>query len=217
MNNDRAVQLEGGRLVLPVALHNTPKQDKFDRHGKIMCYLSDDGGKTWRRSKDVRQAKSPEGKEVALQEPGVVELKEGRLMMYCRTDAGSQYVAYSRDGGETWSEFGPSNIVSPLSPATIRRIPKTGDLLLAWNNHDQVGEQYRGKRTPFHVAISKDEGKTWQNVKTLADDPDGWYCYTAIEFVGDSVLLGHCAGSRQKDGGLAVTQITRFGVEWLYR
>ena len=78
-------------------------------------------------------------------------------------------------------------------------------------------ESYRGKRTPLNVAISKDDGKTWQNVKAIEDDPDGWYCYTAIEFVGDHVLLGHCAGNRKKDGGLSTTQVTRFSVDWLYR
>ena len=41
LNNDRAVQLKGGRLVLPVSLHNTPSQNRFDG-GVISCYLSDD-------------------------------------------------------------------------------------------------------------------------------------------------------------------------------
>jgi sialidase-1 len=65
------------------------------------------------------------------------------------------------------------------------------------------------------VAISKDEGKTWINRKNLDDDPDGWYCYTAMEFVGDRVLLGHCAGN-SKVGRLNLTQITLFDVDWLY-
>lgn len=216
LNNDRAVQLNSGRLVLPVALHNTPEQNRFVGQAVIMCYFSDDNGTTWRRSRDQRQATSPDGKAVTLQEPGVVELKDGRLMMFCRTNAGSQYVSYSRDGGDTWTPLGPSNIISPLSPASIERIPSTGDLLLVWNNHEGVDAKYRGKRTPFHAAISKDEGRTWQNVKTLEDDPDGWYCYTAIHFQGDHVLLGHCAGNRPKGTGLAVTQITRFSLDWLY-
>lgn len=216
LNNDRAVQLKSGRLVLPVALHNTPEQNRFVGQAVIMCYFSDDNGKTWQRSRDELQATAPDGKAVTLQEPGVVELKDGRLMMFCRTNAGSQYASYSRDGGDGWTPFGPSNIISPLSPASIERIPKTGDLLLVWNNHEDVDAQYRGKRTPFHVAISKDEGRTWQNIKLLEDNPDGWYCYTAIHFQDDHVLLGHCAGNRPKGTGLAVTQITRFSLDWLY-
>jgi photosystem II stability/assembly factor-like uncharacterized protein len=210
LNNDRAVQLKSGRLVLPVALHNTPAQNKFDSRGVISCYLSDDNGKTWRQSKTRQQ-----GDKLTLQEPGVIELKEGRLMMFCRTPHGSQYVSYSQDQGDTWTAFEPSNIQSPQSPATIERIPQTGDLLMVWNNHDNVDEVYRGKRTPFHVAVSRDEGKTWEKIKTLEDDPNGWYCYTAMAFVGDHVLLGHCAGDR-RNGGLNTTQITRFSLDWLY-
>ena len=89
------------------------------------------------------------------------------------------------------------------------------DLLLAWNDHAGVDAEHRGKRTPFNVAISRDEGKTWEKAKTLEDDPNGWYCYTAMTFVGDHVLLGHCAGDRRR-GGLNTTQITRFSLDWLY-
>ena len=72
-----------------------------------------------------------------------------------------------------------------------------------------------GKRTPFNTAVSKDDGQTWEHKRTLDDDPHGWYCYTAIEFVDDRVLLGHCAGDR-RTGGLATTRITMFNVDWLY-
>ncbi|MBI3465818.1 MAG: exo-alpha-sialidase [Planctomycetes bacterium] len=216
LNNDRAVQLQKGRLVLPVALHNRPGDPQPDWAGRIMCYLSDDLGRSWRRSQTTMTASDAAGKRVTVQEPGVIELRGGRLMMYCRSNAGSQYVSFSSDGGDTWSPLGPSKIISPLSPASIKRIPQTGDLLLAWNNHENVDELHRGKRTPLAVAISRDEGQTWERAKTLEDDPDGWYCYTAIEFAGDHVLLGHCAGIRTKGMGLGVTQITRFDLQWLY-
>ena len=217
LNNDRAVQLASGRIVLPVALHNRPDYEKPDWAGRIMCYLSDDNGRSWRRSENVLVAKNQEGRRVTVQEPGVVQLKDKRLMMFCRSDAGSQYIAFSEDHGNQWSALQPSNIISPLSPATIERIPKTGDLLLVWNNHHQVDEQHQGNRTPYTVAISRDEGKTWEKVNTLEDDPNGWYCYTALQFVGDQVLLAHCAGNRPQGTGLAITQITRFSLDWLYR
>ncbi len=214
MNNDRVVQLASGRLVAPVSLHNTPDYKKPDWAGTIMCYLSDDEGQTWRRSQDQLVGKSPTGNRVTLQEPGVVQLRGKRLMMFCRTTSGCQYVAFSEDEGDTWTPFKPSNIRSPCSPASIERIPSSGDLLMVWNNHENVDSAHRGKRTPYNVAISRDEGRTWQNVRTLDDDPHGWYCYTAVDFIGDHVLLAHCAGDR-RTGGLAATRITRFPVAWL--
>ena len=216
VNNDRVIQLRSGRIVVPAALHRG-SDGAFTPHGRALCYLSDDSGRTWRRSKTVIEAKSLASTRAGLQEPGVVEMKDGRLMMFCRTTAGCQYVSHSTDEGETWSSPRPSNIISPCSPASVERIPSTGDLLLVWNNHDRVAKELRGKRTPFNAAISRDEGKTWSNVKTLEDNPHGWYCYTAVEFVGDCVLFGHCAGDRRHTNGLAQTQITRFPVDWLYR
>jgi len=214
LNNDRVVQLKSGRLVAPVAKHTEPG-GKFSGHGVVSCFLSDDKGKSWHASRSHLDGQTAKGR-VVLQEPGVVELKDGSLLMFMRTTAGCQYRSFSRDAGETWSPAEPSSILSPCSPASIERIPKTGDLLLVWNNHKDVDAAHRGKRTPFNVAISRDEGQTWEKVKALEDDPGGWYCYTAMEFVGDRVLLAHCAG-QQATGGLNLTQITAFDVDWLYR
>jgi Neuraminidase (sialidase) len=213
VNNDRVIQLANGRLVVPAARHG-PRTGKGLAPGTAMCFLSDDEGKTWRRSKS--ELKAPAASKTGLQEPGVVELKGGKLLMWCRTDLGSQLLSSSEDGGETWTEPKPSDIKSPVSPASIKRIPKTGDLLLVWNDHRKVDAAHQGKRTPLTVAVSKDEGQTWEKVKTLEDDPNGWYCYTAITFVGDRVLLAYCAGN-QEIGLLSRTQITFFTVDWLYK
>jgi hypothetical protein len=53
--------------------------------------------------------------------------------------------------------------------------------------------------------------KTWEKTKVLEDNPTGWYCYTAVEFVGEHILLAHCAVDR-RTGGLNTTQITRFSL-----
>ena len=210
LNNDRVIQLDNGRLLMPVSLHQTPETE-WSNTGRIWNYYSDDHGKTWTPSREVANPDS-----VMLQEPGVVALKDGRVMMFIRNDSGVQYLSYSNDDGETWSPAEASTIQSPVSPASIRRIPSTGDLLMAWNNNGGENEAIAGKRTPFNVAISEDEGQTWEPIKTIEDDPDGWYCYTAIAFTDEHVLLGHCAGNHPKGTGLSVTHINRLALEWLY-
>ena len=215
LNNDRVIQLKDGRLILAVALHNSESHTEPNWKGHVMCYYSDDSGKKWKRNTTILAPEREDGSRLIAQEPGLVELKDGNLLMFIRSDAGAQLFSYSKDKGETWSTPEKSTLISPVSPATIELIPKTGDLLAAWNNHANIDESLKGKRTPFAVAISKDEGNTWTNVRTLEDDPNGWYCYIAMEFVGDHVVLGHCAGDRRK-GGLNLTQITRFPVEFLY-
>jgi len=211
LNNDRAVQLTSGRLLLPVCLHTVAGSPKMDWQGTVMCYLSDDSGKTWRRGRTAQKGYDAAGKRITAQEPGVVELKDGRVMMFIRASGGCQYLAFSSDGGDTWSAPVASDIKSPVSPASIKRLPSTGDLLLVWNDHAAIPAELSKKRVPLSTAISKDDGKTWQHVKALEGNPQGWYCYIAIHPVDDAVLLGYCAMS-----GLAHSRVTRVPVSWLY-
>jgi hypothetical protein len=214
LNNDRALQLERGRIVLPVVQHNKPGQDKPDWAGLAMCYLSDDAGKTWRRSQTTLVGHFPDGKRVTVQEPGVVELADGQLMMYCRTNAGSQFVSHSADGGETWSELAPSQLASPLSPATIERIPSSRELACVWNDHSGVHPFTENIRSPLCVAVSRDEGKTWSRSRAIESNPEGCYCYTAVTFVGDRMLLTYCAGDPQV-GSLNRLKVVSLTRDWL--
>jgi hypothetical protein len=212
VNNDRVIQLASGRLVVPAARHSLP-DEKFIARAQALCYLSDDDGKIWRQSETVLDP--PAESKSGLQEPGIVELKDGRIMMLCRTDAGCQLRSYSNDGGVTWSPVERTDILSPVSPATFKRIPKTDDLLLVWNNHAGIPANLKSKRTPLTVAVSRDSGLSWQYAKNIETNPDGWYCYTAIEFTRDDhVLLGYCAGDTTV-GGLNRARITRIPVQWL--
>jgi Neuraminidase (sialidase) len=210
LNNDRVIQLGSGRLIAPVSQHAGPDMEWTD-FGHNQAYYSDDNGRTWEVGKEVSNPDS-----MTLQEPGVIALKDGRIMMFMRNNSGFQYISFSSDQGETWSPAEASNIRSPRSPATIERIPSTGDLLMVWNNNGGEDKAIAGKRTPFNTAVSKDEGKTWQKIRTLADDPDGWYCYTAMDFAGEYVLLAHSAGNRKENNGLAVTHISRLSLDWIY-
>lgn len=210
LNNDRVIQLKSGRLLMAVALHRTPESE-WSEKAQIWSYFSDDNGLTWSPGKQV-----PTPEKIITQEPGVVELKNNDILMFIRSSSGEQLYSYSKDQGATWSVAESSNIKSPLSPASIKRIPQTKDLFLVWNNNDGSNSAIRGERTPLALAISKDEGKTWKNVKTIENDPDGWYCYIAIHFYKDDILLGYCAGSQSKRTHLSVTNISRLNIKQIY-
>jgi len=64
------------------------------------------------------------------------------------------------------------------------------------------------------TAISSDNGRTWAKPKVVEADPEGWYCYTAIHFVDDAVLLAYCAGDK-KVGGLNRLRIRRLRLDGL--
>ena len=50
------------------------------------------------------------------------------------------------------------------------------------------------------MAISSDDGATWGKSNIIEPNPDGWYCYTAMTFVKDRLLLAYCAGDKQVGG-----------------
>ena len=176
MNNDRAVRLGSGRILAPSALHGPMPATR--RHGHAFCFYSDDDGLTWERSTDSVDV----GSESGSQEPGVVELTDGRVMMYVRTDHGRPYRCYSADQGLSWSQPAPMSVASPCSPQTIRRIPSSGDLLMMWN--DTRGPA----RRPLTSAISRDEGDTWEQRVTLEDEDGLAWSYPSIAFRAGDVL-----------------------------
>ena len=213
LNNDRVIQLKDGRLLFAVSQHSF-EGGKFDGKGLVMTYSSDDNGKTWRRGKSRLSVVSPSGRKYAAQEPGVVELKDGRVLLWIRTNAGCQFMSRSTDRGETWSVPQPSWLRAPTSPASIKRLP-TGDLLAVWNDHESRFDLKRkggwdGNRTPLSAALSRDEGETWQGAKVIENDPNGHFCYIAVQPVDDgTVLLGYCAYR-----GLGHTRLVKVPVEW---
>jgi sialidase-1 len=218
VNNDRVLRLRSGRLVVPAGLHPCLKGEKdtketFSRYSLPRVYYSDDDGRSWRRDETFTDEFPAPG--VVLQEPGIVELKDGRLRMWFRTDAGVQYECFSSDGGGHWSEPGPGVLASPVSPASIERIPWTGDLICVWNDHSGWHVHPPKWRTPLCVAISRDDGRSWSPSRVIEGHPEGWYCYTSISFIGQEVVLSYCAG-RDKAEGLTRLKVLALPRAWLY-
>ena len=201
LNNNRVIQLKNGRLLFAVALHQSPGEQSASEVGRLWSYYSDDNGKSWNTGQEISNPKA-----AVTQEPGLVELKSGEVLMFIRTTSGVQYLSRSHDQGETWSPVEPGNIKSPCSPAKITRIPSTGDLLLVWNDNG-----INQKRTPLNIAFSRDEGKTWNNTKVLKNNPDGVFCYPSIHFSGRKVLLSY------SDWSTMGSAIMRIKMGWIYK
>ena len=209
VNNDRIIQLSSGRLVIPMAQHRVGVA-WFNNPGLIFYLYSDDDGLTWAESRSSYYRCFPDGN--GWQEPGLIELNDGRLWSWMRTGwyggekCGRQWESFSADSGVTWSEPQASQFVSPYSPLSMKRNPHNGDLLAVWN--DRSGRfptpndgtkawdanDWEVHRTPLSCAISRDDGHLWEHHLLLEDAADHGFCYTAIHFVEDAVLLAYCAG-----------------------
>jgi len=218
-NNDREHLLSTGRLVAPTSHHGAP----FTEYGTAHMYYSDDLGRKWQVSETV-VAPFKDNTNTGLQEPAVVELRDGRLWMLCRTDQEYQWESYSDDGGIRWSTPRPcEHFAAPTSPISMKRIPNSGDLLAIWNDHSgrfpvPPPQTHRANwgRTPLVSAISKDDGHTWGCHRLIESDFVHGYCYTAIHFTNDAVLLAYCAGDPDCGWVLSRTRIRRVPVGWFY-
>jgi hypothetical protein len=218
LNNDRVIQLTTGRLIAPVAFHRARRSNprdphSFDDRAIALWYLSDDEGQTWQEANDWWAL--PVASRSGLQEPGVVELASGHVFSWARTDLGAQWGCVSTNAGLSWPPFTATSLKSPLSPASIKRLPSSADLLAVFNDHSGAFPFPRGKRTPLVAAISSDGGSTWPLRKVLEDDPNGRYCYTAIHFTEGAVLLGYLDFRGDGAQGTNRLRIRRVGLGWL--
>ncbi len=199
MHNDKMMQLSTGR-ILAACEYKKRWPDSNDHGGYVaMVCTSDDDGYSWQVSNDVDMEPHE------AQEPHVVELKDGRLLMVFRTYSGVLGRAYSEDGGRTWGEGELlSDMALPMSGAvTIVRLPRTEDLLLI-----RITGGADGRRTPLTTVISQDEGLTWQHPRNIGEDPEDDYGYQSVTFVDDVAVISYHA----RDG----LHVARIGVDWFY-
>jgi sialidase-1 len=201
MHNAKLLRLSTGRLIAPTE-YKARWPSTNDHGGYVsLVFYSDDQGYSWQVARNMIDMNPHEA-----QEPHVVELKDGRLLLMFRTYSGSMGRAYSTDKGETWSK---GELVKELSlprsgAVTVTRIPSTGDLLLI----RITGAGKEGKRTPLTSAVSRDEGATWTNERHIAADPEGDYGYQSVTFVDNVAVISYHA----LDG----LHVARIGPDWFY-
>jgi hypothetical protein len=97
---------------------------------------------------------------------------------------------------------------------SLVRVPGRTTLLAFWN--DRSGRyglpepHTRSKnRTPLACAHSHDNGQTWTGHRLIESDHEHGFCYTAVHFVGEHVLLGYSSGGVTSRGVLDKMSVSR--------
>ncbi len=217
VNNDRVVRLTGGEILIPAASHNGAVHPA-DEYAKPVCFFSRDDGTTWKYLSSYGPGPSRRVSESGMQEPGILELKNGVLWGWARTDQGMQYESFSEDKGYSWSLSRPSRFTGPKSPLSMKRGPD-GSIYAVWNpipGKEGEGKKkgvFLGGRTPYVLAVSDDDGLTFSEPIAFETNPDAGYCYCAIHFHADSLLLAYCAGNIEDGSCLVRCRIRKIPIK----
>ena len=183
---NKPIRLKSGRILAPGSTEQGIWKAFVDR--------SDDDGKTWNKSQEVEisqlEYKSVErtvGKDdssipVSEQsfygrgviQPTLWESIPDQVHMLLRSTEGMIYRSDSKDGGDTWTEAYATELPNNNSGIDMIR-SEDGKLFLVYN---PVGVNW-GDRTPISLAVSKDDGKTWEKIRDLSTG-EGEFAYPAI-------------------------------------
>ncbi|MFH1006055.1 MAG: sialidase family protein [Candidatus Latescibacterota bacterium] len=202
LDNDRLIQTRGGLLIAPMSWSLDVLAEGVNF--KAFCSISEDNGHTWRQGKGQMEVPG-----LGADEPTVLELVDGRILMFARTDQGCIYQSWSEDGGETWTQSEPTPLVSPgIAPVSLKRIQTTGDILVVWNRGDN--------RNPITAALSRDEALSWEHFRDIDHKQDESYAYPSIAFVGDEVLITYYTRHQKTFGHLSL-KLKIIPLAWFYQ
>lgn len=140
-------------------------------------FYSDDDGKSWKSSDRVNVANTiPNIWQTGAVEPTFAELSNGDILMLLRNSNFHLWKSISKDKGASWSTPVESNLYcGDNSWATLEKL-KNGKILLVWNNAKALRPEVTNDQWNFtgrevlHMAISDDDGKSWQGFRELMLD-----------------------------------------------
>jgi len=157
-------------------------------HNLGLCFFSDDGGTTWKKSD--KPADLNDGRGMA--EPTVAEIGEHKLIMLARTGSGFLFRSFSDDGGNNWSTPEATTMTAACSPLTLKTLPD-GRLIVFYDHAKPIKNGAFFPRTPLVYAVSSDKGKTWGNPVVVDDEGakenDRQNIYPSVCFTKEGMLV----------------------------
>jgi sialidase-1 len=204
------IQLRNGRLLASVRLALGDGRTPL-RPTVAATIFSDDSGRTWQPGElAIRNSEDT----VNPNEPLLVELADGRVMMNVRNESKLQrrLVTTSPDGATRWSlpRFDPALLDSGVMASLVRFTQPPAarkNRLLFANPHDLKA------RANLSIKLSYDEGATWPVNRTLEPGPSA-YCDLAVLPDG-RILCFYERGSTDGQQLYGRLTLARFDLAWL--
>ncbi len=170
--------------------------DYTDR--QVAVFYSDDDGESWNggiigKSAPKHEIKPPHKSERWQQyaaEPTIVELDDGKLVLFCRTSQDYHYCYTSDNRGETWHGPEPTTFHGTITMPVLQKL-SDGRIVFFWCNNQPMPELDHSNDFPSlnitetngtwedvftnrdanHLAISEDGMKTWIGLRELFLSP----------------------------------------------
>jgi hypothetical protein len=172
---------------------------------------------SWTLSAPIRLPRVEGSGESGAWEGDLTERADGSVLLVLRTAMGTLFRAESHDGGETWLRLRSLEVISPVAPGIVRRVPGTDRLMLVWNWHYDVNEPMAGVRRPLACAVSTDGGDSWplHHRRIIEDDPDYTYAYPSCAFINDEAWITYYVSSTRDPFGARSLKLTRLPIQSL--
>lgn len=171
---NKPIQLEDGTILAPSSVES---------YRAWACWMerSTDVGRSWTKHGPIYHPDRPRG----IIQPTLLRRSDGSLMMLARSTGsiGQICLATSSDGGLTWSHA-----------SAVEELPNPNSgidaVTLADGRHLLIHNPVHQGRSPLVLSLSEDDGKSWQSVQTLEDEPGKEFSYPAIIQASDGTV--HC-------------------------
>ena len=181
------VRLADGTLVFMARGHQSEEIHEADpsAHERVnFLYRSQDGGRTWERPTEIRSGFS---------ETGFLPLTGDRWVAYVRHNDEPNRIAYSGDGGRTWTRWEPASLSAGTPPARLRSLrgvghwrmvngkpqkPSPGSVVRLANGMVLITYGYRAYPFGVRAIVSRDGGERFdlQTEYVIADSAFSWDC-----------------------------------------
>lgn len=181
------VRLADGTLVFMARGHQSDEIHEADpsAHERVnFLYRSQDGGRTWERPTEIRSGFS---------ETGFLPLTDDRWVAYVRHNDEPNRIAYSGDGGGTWTRWEPGSLSAGTPPARLRSLrgvghwrmvngkpqkPSPGSVVRLANGMVLITYGYRAYPFGVRAIVSRDGGERFdlQTEYVIADSAFSWDC-----------------------------------------
>lgn len=167
---NKPIQLADGTIINPSSIELVDGEEvKWMTHFEV----SKDNGSTWQVIGPIN-----DGITFDAIQASILQHKDGRLQILCRTRQNVISTSWSSDQGESWSEMEATSLPNPSSGTDAVTLAD-GRHLLVYNHSTREGEEPKA-RNILNLAISTD-GIDWQPVMTLENEPNrSGYSYPAI-------------------------------------